>query len=61
VVTVQDNGIGIPPSALEHVFDLFSHVRSHEARVTDGLGIGLSLVRTLARRRRSRPIELARL
>jgi PAS domain S-box-containing protein len=50
VVTVQDNGIGIPPSAFEDVFDMFSQVRSHEALAVDGLGIGLSLVRTLVQR-----------
>jgi PAS domain S-box-containing protein len=50
VVTVQDNGIGIPPSALEEVFDMFSQVRSHEALAMEGLGIGLSLVRTLVQR-----------
>ena len=50
VITVQDNGIGIPPSAFEEVFDMFSQVRSHEALAMDGLGIGLSLVRTLVQR-----------
>jgi PAS domain S-box-containing protein len=50
VVTVQDNGIGIPPSAFEEVFDMFSQVRSHQALAMDGLGIGLSLVRTLVQR-----------
>jgi PAS domain S-box-containing protein len=47
LITVQDNGIGIPPAALEHVFDMFSQVRAEEVGTTDGLGIGLSLVRTL--------------
>jgi signal transduction histidine kinase/ActR/RegA family two-component response regulator len=47
VVAVQDNGVGIPPYALEQVFDMFSQVRSGEVRSAEGLGIGLSLVRTL--------------
>jgi PAS domain S-box-containing protein len=47
LITVQDNGIGIPPAALDHVFDMFSQVRAEDAGTTDGLGIGLSLVRTL--------------
>jgi signal transduction histidine kinase len=47
IVNVQDNGIGIPPRALEHVFDLFSQVRAREVRGMEGLGIGLSPVRTL--------------
>jgi PAS domain S-box-containing protein len=50
VVTVQDNGIGMQPSAFEAVFDMFSQVRSHEALAMEGLGIGLSLVRTLVQR-----------
>jgi PAS domain S-box-containing protein len=47
IVAVQDNGVGIPPQALEQVFDMFSQVRSAEAQGAEGLGIGLSLVRTL--------------
>ena len=47
LVTVQDNGIGIPASSLEQVFDMFSQVRVSEGNTTGGLGIGLSLVRTL--------------
>jgi signal transduction histidine kinase len=47
VVNVEDNGIGIPESEIQQVFELFSQVQLHEAREADGLGIGLSLVRTL--------------
>jgi PAS domain S-box-containing protein len=47
IIAVQDNGIGIPAQALEQVFDMFSQLRSHEVRGVEGLGIGLSLVRTL--------------
>lgn len=47
VIAVQDNGVGIPPHALEQVFDMFSQLRSGEVRGAEGLGIGLSLVRTL--------------
>jgi PAS domain S-box-containing protein len=47
VVSVQDNGIGIPPAALEGVFEMFSQIESHQERMMQGLGIGLSLVRTL--------------
>lgn len=46
-VRVTDAGIGIPPGELAHVFDLFSQVRAHQGRSEGGLGIGLSLVRTL--------------
>lgn len=47
VVDVEDNGIGIPASEIQQVFEMFSQVRLNGARETDGLGIGLSLVRTL--------------
>jgi signal transduction histidine kinase/CheY-like chemotaxis protein/PAS domain-containing protein len=47
VVSVADTGIGIPPEDLPRVFELFSQVRSHQGRAEGGLGIGLSLVRSL--------------
>jgi len=47
VVTVSDNGTGIPPDALEEVFAMFSQVRSRQGAAEGGLGIGLSVVRTL--------------
>jgi len=46
-VSVSDTGIGIPGWALPHVFDLFSQVRIHQEQSEGGLGIGLSLVRSL--------------
>ena len=48
-VSVRDTGIGIPPEALEDVFEMFSQIRPDDARADGGLGIGLSLVRTLVR------------
>jgi signal transduction histidine kinase len=48
VVTIADNGIGITPAALPHVFDMF--VRdAHATAVNEGLGIGLAIVRELVR------------
>lgn len=47
VVSVQDNGIGIPGDMLHSVFDLFTQVGRHLDRAQGGLGIGLSLVRQL--------------
>lgn len=44
VVTVKDNGIGIPGDMLGRVFDLFTQL---DGRRGDGLGIGLTLVRRL--------------
>ncbi|MBB3221032.1 hybrid sensor histidine kinase/response regulator [Pseudoduganella umbonata] len=47
VVSVSDNGIGIPPESLDAVFDMFTQVARHTERSNGGLGIGLSLVRRL--------------
>jgi signal transduction histidine kinase/ActR/RegA family two-component response regulator len=47
VVSIRDDGIGIPPSHLASVFEMFAQVdRSHQ-RSQGGLGIGLTLTRTL--------------
>lgn len=47
VVRVIDSGIGIPEGEAAHVFDLFSQVRAHQGLTGGGLGIGLSLVKSL--------------
>jgi len=47
VITVKDNGIGIPIESLNLVFDMFSQVQSHQQHAGGGLGIGLALVRSL--------------
>jgi CheY-like chemotaxis protein len=47
VLRVSDAGIGIPREDLPRVFELFSQVRAHQGRAQGGLGIGLSLVRSL--------------
>ena len=47
VIRVKDNGIGIRPEMLAHIFDLFQQADRVPGRVSEGLGIGLSLVRRL--------------
>ena len=47
LVSVQDNGVGIPPEMLDEVFDMFTQVNRTLDRSQGGLGIGLSLVRRL--------------
>jgi signal transduction histidine kinase/ActR/RegA family two-component response regulator len=47
VVTVTDNGVGIPPVMLGRVFEMFERVTRAGDGVQDGLGIGLTLVRRL--------------
>ncbi len=47
IVTVSDNGIGIAPDMLQHVFEMFVQVDSTLERTNAGLGVGLSLARRL--------------
>jgi two-component system CheB/CheR fusion protein len=47
VVQVRDNGIGIAPEMLPRVFEKFAQLPGALARSHGGLGIGLSLARTL--------------
>lgn len=49
VLAVSDTGCGIAPEHLPHVFDRFYSVQGSFARTQEGTGIGLSLVRELAR------------
>ena len=47
VVRVKDSGRGIPASMLDHVFDLFVQVDQTIDRSMGGLGLGLTLVKSL--------------
>ncbi|HWM89226.1 MAG TPA: ATP-binding protein [Thermoanaerobaculia bacterium] len=47
VVRVRDNGIGVPPDVLDRVFEPFVQSEGSLARSEGGLGIGLTLVRSL--------------
>jgi PAS domain S-box-containing protein len=47
VLSVRDNGVGIPAGHLAHIFDLFAQVPRSSERVQEGLGIGLTLARQL--------------
>ena len=50
VLSVRDDGIGIPADMLDRVFDMFTQVQRSHAHVGGGLGIGLTLVRQLVER-----------
>ena len=47
VVSVKDDGVGIPPAMIGRVFDMFTQVDRTLEKTTGGLGIGLSLVEGL--------------
>ena len=46
-ISITDTGIGIPPSSISTVFEMFTQVGRNMERAQGGLGIGLSLVRRL--------------
>jgi len=47
ILSVRDNGIGIAPDMLPHVFDLFVQADHTSTKSQGGLGIGLTLVKNL--------------
>jgi PAS domain S-box-containing protein len=47
VVKVEDNGVGISPDVLPHIFDLFTQAEFAGEKKDGGLGIGLSVVKDL--------------
>jgi len=47
VIEVQDTGIGIPAALLPRVFDMFAQGDTAASRSPGGLGIGLTLVRSV--------------
>lgn len=48
-VSIVDDGLGIGPDVLPHVFDLFTQADRSLDRAQGGLGVGLTVARTLAR------------
>jgi two-component system, chemotaxis family, CheB/CheR fusion protein len=47
VISLRDNGIGIPVEMLSKIFELFAQIESGRMHQRGGLGVGLSVVRTL--------------
>lgn len=47
LISIQDNGVGIPANMLPYVFDMFAQVHHTQRRSQSGLGIGLTLAQKL--------------
>lgn len=48
VFRVKDDGAGVPPEMLEKIFEIFTQLDQTDGSIASGLGIGLSLAKTLA-------------
>ncbi|HWA61266.1 MAG TPA: ATP-binding protein [Caulobacteraceae bacterium] len=49
VVEVDDNGPGVPENQIERAFEPFQRLESSRSRDTGGIGLGLAVVRAIAR------------
>jgi signal transduction histidine kinase len=48
-IMIDDQGPGVPPDQLENVFDPFARIEPSRSSETGGLGLGLSIARTIIR------------
>ena len=49
VIEVEDEGPGVPPQALGHIFDRFARADSARTRAHGGVGLGLAIVDAIAK------------
>jgi signal transduction histidine kinase len=50
IITVADNGVGIPPESIGNIFDRFYRVDKSRSRDVGGSGLGLSIVKAAVER-----------
>ncbi len=47
IISIEDQGIGIPRAQVENIFDKYFRVKSEESRQYDGIGLGLAIVKNI--------------
>ena len=47
VISIKDNGIGIPPDKIDHIFEKFYRVKHQKEPTIEGSGLGLAIVKDL--------------
>jgi two-component system, OmpR family, sensor histidine kinase RstB len=50
ILTVEDNGPGVPEEQWEHIFERFARVDSDRNRTTGGIGLGLAVAKGIVTR-----------
>jgi signal transduction histidine kinase len=59
-IQVQDNGIGIPPADVPHIFDRFYRSDESRTRQTGGVGLGLAIAQWIIQRHQGQLEVLSR-